>query len=105
MQLVVHPDAQTEIIEAADWYDQRATGLGDEFMADIDSALDIIVERPNVWPVWPGAGSLVPPIQRYLLTRFHRYGVAYQHFDDRVVALAVVHSSRRPFYWLKRADG
>lgn len=30
MLLVVHPDAQQEIIEAADSYDERAEGLGDD---------------------------------------------------------------------------
>ena len=28
MLLVVHPDAQQEIIEAADWYDERAEARG-----------------------------------------------------------------------------
>jgi len=104
VQLVIHPDAQTEIIEAADWYEQRATGLGDDLVAEVQTALETIVARPSVWPIWPGAEQVVPSIQRYLLARFRYYGVAYQCFEDLVVVLALVHLRRRPFYWIKRAD-
>ncbi len=38
MQLVVHAEAQQEIIEAADWYDERAEGLGDDLLARVDAA-------------------------------------------------------------------
>jgi hypothetical protein len=40
VQLAIHPDAQLEIIEAADWYEQRATGLGDDLVAEVQAALD-----------------------------------------------------------------
>jgi len=104
VQLVLHPDPQTDIVEAADWYDQRASGLGDEFLAEVDAALATVTERAHVWPTWPGAGHVQPPIQRYLLSRFRFYAIGYQHFEDQVLVLAVVHARRRPFYWLHRAD-
>lgn len=104
MQLVIHPDAQLEIIEAADWYEQRATGLGDDLVGEVQAALEKIVGRPSVWPTWPGAEGVVPPIQRYLLARFRYYGIAYQHLQDSVLVLALVHFRRRPFYWMKRVD-
>lgn len=55
MHLVIHPDAQIEIIEAADWYEQRATWLGDDLVVEVQAALETIVGRPRGWPVWPGA--------------------------------------------------
>ena len=104
MQLVIHPDAQSEIIEAADWYDQHSAGLGDDLMAEVDAALETIMERPHVSPTWQGAPSLSPPVQRYLLTRFRYYAIAYQHFEYHVLVLAVVHASRQPFYWSERTQ-
>lgn len=54
MQLVIHPDAQLEIIEAADWYERRAAGLGDALVIEIQAAFESIIGRPSVWPTWPG---------------------------------------------------
>lgn len=103
MQLVIHPDAQLEIVEAADWYEQRAAGLGDDLVAEVQAALETIVGRPSVWPTWPGAERVAPPIQRYLLSRFRYYGIAYQHFQDScVLILALVHLRRQPFHWMQR---
>ena len=65
MQLVIHPDAQLEVIEAADWYEQRATGLGDDLVNEVQAALETIVGRPGIAPTWPGAEHVVPPIQWY----------------------------------------
>lgn len=45
VQLDLHPEAQTEIVGAADWYDQRAAGLGDHFLAEIDAALSTATAR------------------------------------------------------------
>lgn len=103
MLLVVHPDAQQEIIEAADWYDERADGLGDDLLASVDAGIATVLDYPIPWPTWPGTEDIEPRIQRYRLGRFHHYSLAYQHFTDRVFVLAFVHDRRRPFYWLKRA--
>ncbi len=103
MLLVVHPDAEREIIEAADWYDQRAEGLGDDLFAAVDAAITTVLDYPIPWPTWPGTEDVEPQIQRYRLGRFRNYAIAYQHFDDAIVVLALVHDRRRPFYWLPRA--
>lgn len=103
MRLEIHPDAEAELLEAADWYDKRRSGLGDELLEEVDRWLDVILEAPAVWPQWPGAPHLEPQIRRCLLNRFHCYAIAYQLFPDRVRIIAVPHASRRPFYWLERA--
>lgn len=101
MQLELHPDAQAEIVEAVVWYEQRAIGLGDDLLVELEAAFRTILGGPEVWPSWPGS-SATRPIRRYLLARFRLYAVAYQHFGDRVVVLAIVHLKRKPFYWLDR---
>lgn len=103
MRLVVHPDATAEVVEAADWYDRRALGLGDDLLAEIDAAFDAVARQPRAWPEWPGAPALSPPIRRYLLPRFRFYAVAYQTYSDHILILAVAHAARRPFYWHSRA--
>jgi hypothetical protein len=103
VQLVLHPEAQTEIVEAADWYDLQDAGLGDEFLAEIESAPALVSSSPEVWPTWPGARRRQPPIQRYLLKRFRFFALAYRQFNTHVLVLAVVHTRRKPFYWLGRS--
>ena len=45
--LVVHPEAQLEIEEAALWYEAHAVGLGLEFVASLNRAFAEIVETPE----------------------------------------------------------
>jgi hypothetical protein len=55
--------AEADIVEAADWYDRRSIGLGDELMAEVEAALASILDRPATWPLWPGLSGLRPPVQ------------------------------------------
>lgn len=103
MQLVLHPEAQSEIIEAADWYDLKDAGLGDEFLAELELAMQVVASMPDAWPAWPNASNRQPPIQRYLLKRFSFFALAFQRFEEHVLVLAVVHGRRRPLYWLGRS--
>jgi hypothetical protein len=100
--LELHPDAKLDVLEAADWYDARAVGLGDDLVAEFDMALSTILEAPHSWVAWPGAPLLDPPIRRVLLWRFSSYAIAFRALPDRVLVLALVHSSREPFYWAHR---
>lgn len=104
MQLVLHPEARVDIVEAADWYEARAPGLGVDLIAEVEAALVSVAEAPRSWPVWPGAPPLPSPFRRFLLSRFGMYAIGYQIVDvDRVHVLALVHASREPFYWVDRA--
>ena len=102
MQLELHPDAKLDLLEAADWYDSRAAGLGDDLIAEFEEATTTIVEAPHTWPVWPGTPVVDPPIRRFLLSRFSFYAIGFRVFPDRVFVLGLVHSSREPFYWTGR---
>jgi plasmid stabilization system protein ParE len=64
-------------------------------------ALDVICEAPHAWPRWPAAPGRIPPIRRFLLTRFP-YAIACQAHERVITVLAVVHGKRRPFYWVGR---
>ena len=39
MKLRINPDAQAEALEAADWYEEQQMGLGLEFLAAVDDAV------------------------------------------------------------------
>jgi len=104
VQLALHPDATLDVLEAADWYDARATGLGDDLVAEVESTLSTVLEAAHTYVAWPDAPLLDPSIRRVLLWRFSTYAIAFRVFPDRVFVLALVHSSREPFYWTHRTE-
>lgn len=101
MRARLHPEATVELRAAAIWYDERHTGLGDEFVAAVASTLDELSTLPESFPVWPKSPVRRAPIRRATLRRFP-YALAFEASRDDVLVLAVAHMKRRPFYWLGR---
>jgi toxin ParE1/3/4 len=94
-RVVLRRAAQAELREARDWYESRHTGLGVEFVGCVDAAITDIGEHPERHPTVHG------DVRRRLVRRFP-YGVFYLVASDRVVVLAVFHSSRDPILWQSR---
>ena len=46
------PPAEAEVAAAARWYEARQTGLGVDFVAEVDAAFDRIAGAPGRYPVW-----------------------------------------------------
>ena len=103
MRLEVHPEARTELRRAALWYDQRRSGLGDEFVAGISGALDRIAEAPECFPPWPDTRATSPTIRKATIHRFP-YAIAFERHEQHVLVLPIAHTKRRPLYWLTRAS-
>ncbi len=97
LRIAVDPEAESEIDEAAAWYEARRTGLGLEFLAAVDRAFSSITGNSERFPVWKQGH----PFRRYLLKRFP-YVVFYEIEDGRVVIWAVAHAHRQPGYWVSR---
>nr|WP_282451102.1 hypothetical protein [Marinobacter bryozoorum] len=93
-------EASQEAIEAAAWYEYEQAGLGAEFFAAVDAAIDVIEE--NFIPLSPlpeEAGDT--GARRLILERFPYDIVAIELLEEAVV-IAVAHHSRKPGYWLGR---
>ncbi|WP_437756632.1 type II toxin-antitoxin system RelE/ParE family toxin [Sorangium sp. So ce1389] len=84
------------------WYDERRPGLGDEFVAEVSSALARIGEVPGAFPSWPAASAASLHIRRAVLDRFP-YVIAFELRAEHLLVLAIAHAKRRPLYWLSRA--
>lgn len=54
MRVELHPEARAEFRSAALWYGERRLGLGDEFVAEILTALDPIGDAAQASATWPG---------------------------------------------------
>jgi hypothetical protein len=94
-RIIFHPDIASEIKASYNWYQEQATGLGDDFIAELESAYETIAELPQTWPKFQKG------FRRYLLARFP-FSVIDKDTSDYVYVVAVMHNSRKPGYWLGR---
>lgn len=92
-----HPEAEQEFIEAAAFYEQNVTGLGERFGKEVRRAIERLMEYPQI-------GSLIDAdLRRLLLTRFP-YFLIYSSTSDLLRVVAVAHVHRRPGYWRIRVN-
>jgi toxin ParE1/3/4 len=104
VRIQLHPNVEGELTQAAVWYEERVSGLGEDLLSEVDRWFQVIAETPHNWPRWAGVTERDPPVRRVLLGKFP-YAIAYQAFADRILVLAVAHTNRRPLYWDTRSDG
>lgn len=101
--LLIEPEAEQELEEAALRYDEERRGLGRRFLAEVAATVDRIRQFPR-------AGAPVPHVAPELQARrapvkgfpFH---VVYFTAADTVRVLAFAHYRRRPGYWIERHSG
>ena len=87
--------AEKEMLEASEYYERQASGLGIEFLAEVQRTVHGIVENP-------GAGPVVrQPLRRRLLLGFP-FSILYRVDTHEIVIIAVMHLRRRPGYWAAR---
>jgi plasmid stabilization system protein ParE len=90
-----HPAAIEEAISATRWYRERSSLAATNFVAELNEAIDRILEAPHRWPLSSrGTRKLKLPCFPFLLI--------YREVDGSVLILAVAHGSRRPGYWKSR---
>jgi len=95
LPLVFHPDVQREVDEAYRWYEQKRSGLGDDFLAAIEEVFNRLRAMPVIHQV------IYRDVRRSLPRRFP-YAVYYRIHADRVEVIAVQHTSRDPSGWQSR---
>jgi len=88
--------AEQEMVDAAGYYEVQVSGLGQDFLAKVASAVADIAENPDRWPV------VRLNVRRRLVHRFP-YALLYRVDPDEVVVLAVAHLHRHPTYWVGRS--
>ncbi|MFO0799369.1 MAG: type II toxin-antitoxin system RelE/ParE family toxin [Gemmataceae bacterium] len=91
------PTAQLEALDAADWYDGRATGLGVQFLTALDDLVHTLEAHPQLYPRARGAPA-ARDIREAPLPGFP-WIAAYEIISGEVVVLSVTHghSVRQPW--------
>ena len=100
MKLRIEAAADAETRQAAQWYEQQRAGLGIEFLAAVDEAIQQIGRSPERFPRL----ETLPEeevVRRHLLNRFP-YAIVYEATTTEIRIIAVAHTRRRPNYWADR---
>jgi hypothetical protein len=90
-----HDAADAELTEAVAYYDGKASGLGDRFLAEIKAATAYIEQYPEIAPV------IDLGVRAKTLNKFP-YSLMYVVEPEELFILAVAHQSKRPSYWTDR---
>jgi len=96
--VVVRPEAGDDVTEAADWYNERQPGLGDEFVEEVLRVYDALAINPYL-------NSRRHP-RKNIRWRFpdrFPYRVVYEIIEaEKIVIVAgVIHAARHDRHWKK----
>lgn len=97
-EVIWHPEARHELIEAARYYDDEAPGLGSLFLDGVERVVELVQRHP-------AAGHEIVAGHRKLLVARFPYGLIYRVDGEdarRLYVLAIAHAKRRPRYWSDR---
>lgn len=97
LNLIVRPEAEEDILNAALWYEAREAGLGLEVTAEIRTAVDRALENPLAYL----RIRKHPHVRRVLARRFP-YRAFYIVRPDAIVVFAVLHAARHERLWRLR---
>ena len=95
LELIIRPEAEADALEAFRWYDEQLPGLGQEFLAEIDRALESIQAYPEA------NRKLYREYRRSLIRRFP-YSIFYVVHAEKIVVFGILHAARDPREWRKR---
>ncbi|MBC8205650.1 MAG: type II toxin-antitoxin system RelE/ParE family toxin [Kiritimatiellales bacterium] len=90
-----HPEAEAEMIDAAQWYERQQTNLGKRFLSTIQDSLNRIEFNPLLFPLIEGD-------VRRCLSKSFPFAVLFRIRPDFIAVVAVMHLRRDPDYWKNR---
>lgn len=95
VRLLLAPEVEKDITEAFAWYEDQRSGLGEEFLASVEAALEAIRRNPELHP------TIHENYRRAFVRRFP-YGIFYEYSGTTVTVYCIIHAARDPAKWRKR---
>ena len=97
---ILIPDARADVAAAFRWYEERAFGLGTEFLRCVEAVLLSIQRNPLIHPV-------VHEAYRRALVRRFPFAIFFEidPVQNRCIICAVFHCARSPDKWRDRVPG
>lgn len=97
-RLVIWPEAEAEVADAAKWYEKQERGLGRDFLRAFRAATTVLRRNPFQYQI------VFVEARRVLLRRFP-YAVFFEIHGPDVVILGCLHTARDPREWQRRVTG
>lgn len=94
-EVIIAPEAATDIDEAYAWYEARWVGRGEDFLSRVDACIQAILRFPEMHALFHGN-------YRRALIRNFPYAVFYEYADNTVTVYCVFHTSQDPLKWRQR---
>ena len=85
--VLIRPQAESDLREARNWYENQRPGLGDKFLADIGITIQLLARDPECRPEYYRGF-------RRLLTRRFPYKLFYRLEGNRVIVFRILHARR-----------
>jgi toxin ParE1/3/4 len=95
-RVIFTPIARQELIDAQEWYESEAPGLGRRFFAAVDTVIERMTANSRQFPV------VHRNIRRALLKHFPYALIFLIEDDDGLTVIACFHGSRDPVSWQRR---
>ena len=92
-----HDQALAELEAEALYYEARDRGLGERFTSEIEAAIKIAAEFPDM-------GSPFKYGTRRVFPKKFPFSVVYRIHRSEIVVLAVAPDTRKPGYWRNRRN-
>jgi plasmid stabilization system protein ParE len=90
-----HPEAEAELISAAQYYERQAENLGLDFLSAVQHTYRRLTE-------FPASGHPFGRQLRRALVSGFPYALIYRAKGEIISVVAVAHLHRRPGYWRSR---
>lgn len=87
--VIYHPQVYSQIIEIADWYEDKQSGLGSEFADELEKTILLITQNPM------GFAKRLKQSRQVKLNRFP-YIIVYEVRKDIIEVYNIIHTSRHP---------
>lgn len=102
MHIEIHPEASNELEYAKLWYENQSGGLGDEFLDEIDRAIDKIEQWPEAWtPYWQDVRRIL--VHRFPYVIYYRCSTSAPQTRLLEKPNFLVYNSRFTFHALRNA--
>jgi hypothetical protein len=99
MTAKIHPEADAELLAAAQWYENQSGGLGGQFLDELFETIRSIEQHPGRFGKSRQRTSR--EVRQAALSRFP-YLVVYEVREQHCLVVAIAHAHRRPGYWRNR---
>lgn len=92
-QLIFHPEAEKEYLEAYQWYEQEKKGLGERFEKMVEQRLQQILLNPENY-------GISKTYYRETSTNIFPYTIVYKPNKKKklIYIVAIYHAKRNPKY-------